>query len=303
MENYYNVLGVNENSTQEEIKKQYRKLALEHHPDKGGNEDTFKKISEAYDVIGDESKRNQYDNQRRNPFGQHGSIFDEFFNNSFHTQRKTSVPEKVVDLHIGAVESYLAPEKTITYERKLKCETCNGQGGEKHTCGTCKGAGFSTVKMGTGLFTQIFQQVCGSCKGQGQVYKTVCGTCKGHTTTSTLDTIKIKLPHGSSDGQFFRLQGKGDYHNGQYGNLIIRVFVKSENNFEKSENDLIYHAYLNLDQIQKDNYEIPHPSGVLSIKLPKEIDTSKPLRIKSKGYKSNGDGDLIIYLNLKFIRK
>jgi molecular chaperone DnaJ len=303
MENYYNILGVNENVTQDEIKKIYRKLAMEHHPDKGGNEETFKKISEAYDILGDENKRVQYDNQRKNPFGGNGSIFDEFFSNGFHTQRKTSAPEKIIDLYIGALESYLSSEKIINYEKKLKCTTCDGQGGEKQVCGTCKGAGYSVVKMGTGLFTQIFHQPCNTCKGQGQVYKTVCGGCNGQTTTKTMESVKIKLPHGVGDGQFFRLQGKGDYFNGAYGNLVIRVFVNPENNFEKRENDLAYYAYLNIEEIQKDKLEIPHPGGTLSVKLPNEIDTSKPLRIKSKGYKSNGDGDLIIYLNLKFNRK
>lgn len=312
MENYYDILGVKENATQDEIKKSYRKLAMEHHPDKGGDESKFKKISEAYEVIGDENKRGQYDNQRRNPFGGNpfggnpfnggGSIFEEFFN-GFHTQRKTSAPEKIIDLNIGAIESYLSSEKTITYERKHKCNTCDGHGGEKQVCGICKGTGFNVVTMGTGLFTQVFQQPCNGCKGQGQTYKTVCGTCKGHTTTTGLETVKIKIPHGVGDGQFFRLQGKGDFHNGVYGNLVIRVFVNPENNFEKRENELVYHAFMNLEEIQKDKLEIPHPMGILSVKLPEEFDTSKPLRVKSKGYKSNGDGDLIIYLNVKFTRK
>lgn len=303
MENYYSILGVSENATQDEIKKTYRKLAMEHHPDKGGDGEKFKKISEAYETLSDDGKRQQYDNQRKNPFGDLGSMFNDFFNGGFNTQRKQSAPEKIIDVNLGALESYLSPEKTIVYERKVGCTGCGGQGGEKQTCASCNGSGFNVVKMGNGLFTQVFHQPCNVCKGQGMVYKTVCGACKGHTTTSNIETIKIRIPHGAGDGQFFRLQNKGDYHNGTYGNLVIRVFVNPENNFEKRENDLVYHAYLDLEQIQKDNLEIPHPAGVLSVKLPKEIDTSKPLRIKSKGYKLDGYGDLIIYLNVKFTRK
>ena len=101
MENLYEVLGVNESSSADEIKKAYRKLAMEHHPDKGGDEEKFKKISEAYDTLGDDTKRIQYDNQRKNPIG---SMFEDFFNQTgFHTQRKTSAPEKVVNIEIGAI--------------------------------------------------------------------------------------------------------------------------------------------------------------------------------------------------------
>lgn len=303
MENYYQTLGVNENATQDEIKKSYRKLAMEHHPDKGGNEDQFKKISEAYDILNDENKRKQYDTQRKNPFGRNSSIFDEFFSGGFHTNRKTSVPEKILDIHIGAIESYNSVEKIIKYNRNHKCDTCNGRGGEKQICNSCNGNGYTTIQIGTGLFTQVFHQPCVSCKGQGQTYKVVCNSCNGSTVISKQETLKIKIPHGIGDGQFLRAQNKGDYLNGNYGNLLIRFFVENENNFEKRENDLVYHSFLNIEEIQRDNLEIPHPSGTLSVKLPKEIDTSRPLRVKSKGYNTNGLGDLIIYLNLKFTKK
>lgn len=306
MENYYDILGVSESTSQDEIKKVYRKLALEHHPDKGGNEETFKKISEAYDTLGDENKRAQYDNQRKNPF-QGGSMFDDLFNGMFHTQRKTSVPEKVINIEIGALESYNSIEKIIDFERRIKCEPCNGKGGDKIVCHNCKGAGYSTLTMGSGFFQQIVRQPCNVCRGVGEIYTKVCNTCNGTTTKIQKDSVKIKIPHGISEGQFFRVQNKGDYSNGQYGHLVIRVFIASEKNFEKRENDLLYTAYLNLEQIQKDTLEIPHPNvGTISIKLPNEFDTSKPLRIKSRGYKindSNVSGDMIINLHVKFTKK
>jgi len=303
MENLYEILGVTENSTPEEIKKTYRKLAMEHHPDKGGDEEKFKKISEAYDILGDENKRAQYDNQRKNPFGNFGSVFDDFFNSGFHTQRKTSAPEKVINVEIGAIESFLSVEKIIEYDRKLKCDTCSGHGGEKQRCHSCNGTGFSVITMGSGFFKQVIRQPCNVCRGVGEVYKKVCGTCNGATTSTKKETIKIKIPHGIGEGQFLRLQGKGDYQNGQYGNLIIRVFVIPEKNFEKRENNLIYQAFLDFNDLSKDSIEIPHPSGKISIKLPNEFDSTKPLRVKSKGYNVDGVGDLIINLNVKFKRK
>ena len=305
-ENFYQVLGVDEKATQEEIKKSYRKMAIEHHPDKGGNEETFKKISEAYDTLGDENKRRQYDNQKNNPFGGFGGFgggnpFEDFFNSGYQPRRRTA-PDSVIDITVGTLESFNGSDKIITYSRKHGCNTCNGTGGDKKTCVKCNGGGYTTVTMGTGLFTQVFRQPCNDCRGEGQVFKTRCGVCNGSATMTEMETIKIKLPHGVDDGQFFKMQGKGDYNNGVYGNLVIRVKMVPEGNFEKSENDLVYNAFLTLEDLSKDNLEIPHPSGNILINLPEDFDTSKPLRVKSKGFKSNGVGDLFVKLFVKFKR-
>jgi len=199
MEDFYQILGVSENASQDEIKKAYRKLAVEHHPDKGGDENKFKKISEAYDTIGDQNKRTQYDNQKRNPFANMGgggfNPFEDMFN-QMHTQRKRAVPDKIIEVVVGAVESYKGGEKNITYTRNHNCGGCNGSGGERINCSTCGGQGVITQQIGTGLFTQIIRQSCGSCGGRGFSYKTTCGTCHGSTTTSSVETISIKLPNG-----------------------------------------------------------------------------------------------------------
>lgn len=199
MENFYQTLGVNENATQDEIKKAYRKLAVEHHPDKGGNEDTFKKISQAYDTVGDESKRKQYDNQRSNPFSNMGgggfNPFEDMFQNGFYQQRRRAAPDKIIEVTVGAIQSYNGSEKSFTYNRKHKCEPCNGNGGERINCNSCGGEGFITQRVGSGLFVQLVRQTCNSCGGKGFSYKTVCGSCNGETTTTKPETITIKLPH------------------------------------------------------------------------------------------------------------
>ena len=301
MENYYELLGVAENASPEEIKKNYRKLAMEHHPDKGGNEETFKKVSQAYDILGDDNKRAQYDAQRKNPFGG-SSIFEDLFN-SFGGKPKQVVPDKVIDINVSVLESYFGNEKVIHYERKHQCDTCYGQGGEKTSCSPCGGSGYHSMVMGTGMFKQIFRQVCGSCRGAGQVYTKVCKTCGGETTTKKMDSVKIKLPHNTSDGQFFKLAEKGDYHNGLYGNLILRVKIVSQNNFDKIDDNLIYTAFLNYQDLLKKDLEIPHPGGKISVKLPDDFDTSKSMRVKNKGFQGNSLGDLIINLIVKFNRK
>ena len=302
MEDFYQILGVSENASQDEIKKAYRKLAVEHHPDKGGDENKFKKISEAYDTIGDENKRSQYDNQRRNPFaGMGGGGFNPFdMFNQMHSQRKRTVPDKIVEIVVGAVESYKGSEKNITYTRNHNCGGCNGTGGERINCSTCGGSGVITQQIGTGLFTQIIRQNCHSCGGRGFSYKTTCGTCHGSTTTSGTETISIKLPNGIDEGQFLRVQGKGDFKDGMYGNLVVKVKIVPENNFEKSMDDLIYNAYFDLNSLKEDSVKVPHPLGDISIKLPNEFDTSKPLRVKGKGY--HNTGDLYIKLFVKFKR-
>lgn len=301
-DNFYNILGVNENATQEEIKKAYRKLVVEHHPDKGGSEETFKKISQAYDTIGDEKKRMEYDNQRKNPFFGYNNDdpfrnFGDFFNG--FTTRKRSAPDKVIEINVGVIESFNSSDKIIDLTRNHPCNSCNGNGGEKIKCGSCNGNGFTQVTIGAGFYTQVFRQPCNNCKGEGEIFKNKCGTCHGSGTRKENETIKIKLPHGVDEGQFFKMQGKGDYHNGIYGNLIIKIKMVPENNFEKNLNDLIYNSYLNLEDLKKDTLDIPHPSGNLNIKLPNEFDTSKPLRVKSKGFKG---GDLFIKLHVKFNR-
>ena len=105
----------------------------------------------------------------------------------------------------------------------------------------------------------------------------------GNTTTTSTESLSIKLPHGVDNGQTFRLSKKGDFNNGIYGDLIIKINLIPENNFEKSGNDLIYNLFFSYEDLNKDTIEIPHPHGQMSISLPKEFDTSKPLRVKSKG--------------------
>jgi molecular chaperone DnaJ len=302
VESFSDILGVGETATQEEIKKAYKKKAVEHHPDKGGNEEEFKKISQAYDTLGDENKRRDYDNQKNNPFGQPGfNPFEDFFNGGFGQQfNKRAVPDKVVEVNIGALESYLSPDKTITYTRRVECQTCHGQGGERKTCSNCQGQGFMTTRVGNGMFIQMVRQTCGACSGKGFSYKTRCGTCSGECTVPSFETISVKLPHGVDEGQFYKLQGKGDYKDGMYGNLVLRIKINPENNFEKSGNDLVYNCYFDLNRLKEDSFVVPHPNGAIDIKMPADFDTSKPLRVKAKGFNTNGVGDLYVKLIVKF---
>ena len=302
MENFYQVLGVKETSSQDEIKKAYRKLAIEHHPDKGGSEETFKKISEAYDTLGDEVKKRQYDNQKNNPFGNMGAGFDPFGDmfGMFNQQGfRRGAPDKVLHVNITVLESFNASDKEITYSREMKCDTCSGNGGDKSRCHICEGQGFIAVKVGGSMFSQVIRQTCNNCNGSGQVYKTVCHSCNGKTTKPKMEKINIKLPHGIDESQFLKMQGYGDYSNGVYGNLVLKTTVLPIDNWEKLGDDLIFNKYYGIDELHLESLEIPHPSGNISINLPKEFNTSVPLRVKGKGF---NNGDLFVKQHVKFTR-
>ena len=298
MENYYNILGVSESATQEEIKKAFREKSKIMHPDKGGNEEDFKKINEAYDTLGDANKRSNYDNQKNNPFGGGGNpfdIFNEMFNGGgfggFNNVRR-KVPDLIVDIQIGTVDSFLGKNIEVNFNRKIKCEPCNGQGGERVTCQTCNGSGVITHQVGNSFFSNIVRTSCNSCQGKGFNFRNVCNHCNGDGRKNDIVKLNVNLPHGISDGQFIKAGGYGNFSEGQYGDAILKINVLPQDNFEKSNDDLIYHFEMSINDFEKDTIDIPHPNGVINIKMPNEINTNHPLRIKNKGY--HGQGDLYI---------
>ena len=306
-ETFYDILGVEETATQDEIKKVYRKLAKENHPDKGGDEDLFKKISVAYDTLGDENKRKQYDLERKNPFGQmgggFGQSFNDLFNSVFGQQRQQPRAHTTnITISVGVLESFLGKNKTITYKRKTICEPCNGSGGDSRICETCKGHGQVVRQVGSNMFVQMVQMQCPTCLGSGRIMINPCHSCGGQGNKDEIKNVDVKLPHGVDDGQFLRMQGQGDFRNGIFGDLILRVQVEKEKNFEKFGNHLVYNIYFTPQDLQNESFEIPHPEGSMTIKFPKDIDTSKPLRVKGKGFKIENGGDLMINQYLKYSR-
>jgi molecular chaperone DnaJ len=304
MKNYYEILGIEEQASQDDIKKAYRKLAIQHHPDKGGDENKFKEINEAYEVLGDENKRKEFNNRKNNPYG--GSSFEDLFSNMFagggnpfQQRRQNAAPSKIIKLVLTPVDSYLGVDKKITYFKNNHCQGCNGSGGEQQKCSGCNGLGYKLKTFGSGFLVQQIRTACEICAGRGYTLVHKCYFCSGNGVRSEAQELNIKIPVGIDNGQFLKMERMGDFVNGEYGDLMLQIELQPKDGYEKINNDLVYNLYLDLNTIQKSTFSIPHPHGELNMTAPKTVDTSKPLRLRGKGY--NG-GDMYVKLHLKFER-
>jgi molecular chaperone DnaJ len=307
MKDYYKILGVDKSATPDEIKKAYRKLSKQYHPDVNPNGiENFKEIAEAYDTLGDEEKRKGYDNPMSGMFGgRKGADFSDFAEMfGFNARKKQRVPDKIVNVDVDPIDSYLAREKEINYYRDNPCEPCGGAGGDRQTCSVCNGVGVITQRVGGTMYQQIITNTCQICKGKGSIIIRPCFVCGGLGTKKELKSIKFKLNHGVDDGDFVRLQNAGDFINGNYGDLLLRVRMNKSPEWEKIGKDLIYNKIYDDKTMYEENIEVPHPTGNIMIKKPEIFDTIVPLRVKGKGYSSNeGPGDLYIKQIVKFKRK
>ena len=203
MNNYYEILGVSKDASQDDIKKAYRKLSKQYHPDVNPDgAEKFKEIATAYDTIGDEAKRSQYDNRLNNPFGNtNGMSYEDLFAQMFGNQtqnpfggRQNAAPDKIVKVQISPIESYKGIDKTIRYMKDNHCNLCNGSGGEQQKCGTCGGQGFQIKSFGTGFMVQQIRTACQTCAGRGYTLVHRCYSCDGKGVKSTAHEVNVKLP-------------------------------------------------------------------------------------------------------------
>lgn len=311
MNNYYEILGVSKDATQDEIKKVYRKLAVQYHPDKNPDgADKFKEISEAYNIIGDEQKRREYDAKLSNPFmgrnQYNDSMFEDMINQMFGNRgfnQQPKRPEKIIDVQIGVIDSYKGISKTISYNKKVNCTDCNGSSGEKTSCTACQGQGYLSQRAGTGMFTQYVRTICPSCSGSGFKLVNACYTCSGTGSKDVFDSVNITFPKNVDTGQMLKLSQRGDTVDGIVGDLFLRIILVPQDNYEKQGNNLLLTKFFNIDDLKQDEFKINHPDGDLMVKMPKDFNTQVPLRLKNKGFVTNmGNGDLIVKMDVKFKR-
>ena len=318
---YYEVLGVNKNANDDEIKKAYRKLARQYHPDvnkEADAEDKFKEVKEAYDVLSDGQKRAMYDqyghvdpNQGMGgggfsgDFGGFGDIFDMFFGGGGGRQRDPNAPQRGNDLQytmtVEFKEAAFGVEKDINIPRTEQCDTCFGTGAKPgtkpETCSTCHGSGQQEVVQNTPFGRMVNRRTCSTCQGKGKMIKDKCGSCHGSGTVKKQRKIHVKIPAGAFDGAQLRMNGEGEsgLRGGPNGDLYVIIRVKPHEFFQREDDDIYCEVPLTFAQAALgDELEIPTLHDKVKLKIPAGTQTGTQFRLRGKGVphlRGNGNGD------------
>lgn len=321
---YYEVLGVSKSATKEEIRKAYRKLSKQYHPDlnkEPGAEEKFKEVTEAFETLSDETKRAQYDqyghadpNQGFGGFGGFNGggadgfgfedIFSTFFGGSTR-RRDPNAPRKGDDLQytmtIDFMEAVFGKETEIELPREEECETCHGTGAKKgttaKTCTHCGGTGQISVTQNTPLGQMVNRRTCPHCQGTGKIIPEKCETCHGSGRVTKRKKIKVTIPAGVDDGQRLRIAGQGEAgaNGGPAGDLYIVFRVKAHDKFIREEDDIYLELPLTFPQVALgDEIEVPTIHGNVKLKIPAGTQTGTNFRLRGKGVKNvhgHGTGD------------
>lgn len=312
---YYDILGVSKTANANDIKKAYRKLAKEHHPDKGGDEQKFKEISEAYEVLSDNDKKANYDRFGHNGPNQRGGDpfagFRNPFGGGFNMEPEVRVgPNMSLILKLILEETFNGVNKTYKYTRKTKCKPCNGQGGDDVVnCSVCGGSGrtINVIKTPMGIIQQMV--ICQACDGDGKTFTKACKTCNGHGVVSSEETIEVNVPAGVMDGMAFVMEGKGHgVKNGIEGDLHIKIHELQHKLYTRSGADLKMNLKLSYPQlVLGDKIEIDTIEGTkIRVSIPEYSEVGSNLRIPFKGtklYGKEGRGDVLITLGVDIPKK
>lgn len=328
---YYNILGVSKGASKEEIKKAYKKLAKKYHPDVNKDdpeaEQKFKEANEAASVLGDEKKRQQYDNmghdafrsgaqsggfnQDFSGFGDVNDIFDMFFGGGFSGARRPRKPrgeDLRTDITITLEEAATGVAKDIKIRKRTPCTACDGKGGSKvETCETCGGHG--VVKQQKRTPFGIFQSTgaCPHCHGQGEQVSDICSSCDGAGTKAETKTLRIDIPAGIADNSQLRVAGEGDaVARGTTGDLYIFVTVEEHPVFERDGDDILLEVPITFSQAALgDTIEVPTLGGKAKVKVPSGTQSHTTLRLRNKGMPSmhGFHGDQLITLIIKTPKK
>ena len=334
MNDYYDILNVDKGSSQDEIKKAYRKVAMKYHPDKNPNdknaETKFKEAAEAYSVLSDDKKKAQYDQfghagLNSNGFSSAGftdlnDIFSNFsdifgssgFGDFFGGGTRSRIQRKGTDLKLSISvtleEVFSGTEKTIKIKRLENCKNCNGIGAEKGakpiTCTGCNGSG-EIRRMQRSLFGQVMNvQPCQNCKGKGKVISNPCKNCKGDGLIRISVSVTFQIPPGISDGNYMTQNGEGNKGPGDIppGDLIIYFEEVEHQLYVRDQNDIFVDSFISFPTaVFGGQIEVPTLSGKVRLKVPAGIRPGQMLRLRSKGLptiNSHRNGDLFVRINV-----
>lgn len=321
---FYRILGVDRGASDEEIKKAYRRLAHELHPDKHSGdkdkEEKFKSVNEAYETLKDPEKRAQYDRfgyaggagtgpgYRDAGFGSDfqdifGEVFTDFFGGG---ARRRPGPERGADLRydleISFEEAAFGAEKGINIPRTAACKACTGTGARPGTspvtCPSCRGTG--QVRYQQGFFS--ISRPCGTCEGRGSIIKEPCAECRGAGRVRTASSLTVKIPGGVDTGSRLRLTGEGEYgeRGGPPGDLYIVLTVRAHPIFKREDDDIICEVPVSFPQATLGaEIDVPTIEGTVKLKVPPGTQSGKVFRLKNKGIASvhtgrRGDEQVIL---------
>ncbi len=323
---YYEILGIERNASEADLKKAYRRLAMKYHPDRNPGdhsaEEHFKEVKEAYEILSDNQKRAAYDQfghagvnasmggSGHAGFSGFGDIFDDIFGDIFggrasgraHGQRGADLSYELV---LSLEQAVAGCKESLVIPKLVACQECHGTGAKKgsspSTCPDCEGHG--QVRIQQGFFS--IQQTCPTCRGQGSVITDPCRECRGQGRVRDSKTLSVTIPAGVDDGDRIRLSGEGEAgsQGGPAGDLYVLIRVKEHAIFKRHGIDL--HCEVPISIITAalgGELEVPTLDGRVKLKIPPETQTGKLFRVKSKGVKSvrsNQIGDLICEVHIE----
>ncbi|MBQ6210520.1 MAG: molecular chaperone DnaJ [Prevotella sp.] len=339
---YYEVLGVSKNATEDEIKKAYRKIAIQYHPDRNPGdkeaEEKFKEAAEAYSVLSDQQKRQQYDqfgfdgpnmgggfggfgaggfsmddifSMFGDVFGGHGGFsgFSGFGGRGQHTQYRGA--DLRLKMRLSLQEIATGVTKKFKVKKDIACPHCHGSGAEagsgSETCPTCHGQGVVVKTVRTMLGMMQTQSECPTCHGEGTVIKNKCRECGGTGVVKGEEVVEIKVPAGVAEGMVVNVPGKGNAgpHNGINGNIQVYVEEEQNDTFVRDGQDVIYNLLLDFPTAALgDEVEIPTIEGTkVKIRIEPGTQPGKTLRLRGKGLPAvqgygSGMGDLVVNISV-----